>query len=232
MTDATDTITVLRSKSLSNAVQSELERRILYGELLAGERVNENALAAELGVSRGPIREACRGLVEAGLLTVIVNRGFFVREISEKEVSEVYDIRAGLMHLVGRLLAERITDAQLDTLDDLVERMDQAEAANDSDAYYDLNLRFHDLTVEFTENARLRAMCDGLVKELHLYRHRSLFQGGGIHVSNAEHRRIVEALRARDAARAALEMETHMLAGKARFLKATDDPAPVNRPSR
>jgi len=61
MIDAEDALRVLRSRSLPNVVQAEIERRILTGVLAPGARLNENALAAELGVSRGPIREACRG---------------------------------------------------------------------------------------------------------------------------------------------------------------------------
>jgi DNA-binding GntR family transcriptional regulator len=217
-----DTLNLLRSNSLSNALQDEIERRILIGEYGAGERINEAALAQELGISRGPIREACRGLVESRLLTVIVNRGFFVRTISDKEAADVYDVRATLMRLAGETLAPRVTDAQIATLKDLVTRMDVAEQGDDPETYYTLNVEFHDRIVDYTENDRLRAICEGLAKELSLYRHRSLIDGGGVHVSNREHRQIVEALAARDPKRAGGELERHMLAGKDRFLKATD----------
>ena len=215
-----DTLHLLRSNSLSAALQDEIERRIVFGEYRAGDRINENALAHELGISRGPIREACRGLVESGLLTAIVNRGFFVREITAKEASDVYDVRASLMRLAGETLARRITDDQLATLGDLVERMDAAEHGGDSAAYYALNVEFHDRIVDYTENDRLRAICEGLGKELLLYRHRSLIAGGGVHVSNREHRQILAALSAHDSARAGAELERHMLAGKERFLSA------------
>ena len=66
---------------------------ILSGELQAGERLNEQALATRLGVSRGPIREATRALERAGLLTAIVNQGVFVRQLSRDEASEIYDVR-------------------------------------------------------------------------------------------------------------------------------------------
>ncbi len=221
-----DTLRLLRSASLSAALQDEIERRILFGEYRAGDRINENALAHELGISRGPIREACRGLVENGLLTAIVNRGFFVRAISAKEAGDVYDVRASLMRLAGETLAKRITDAQIATLAALVERMDAAERADDAAAYYTLNVEFHDRIVDYTENDRLRAVCEGLAKELSLYRHRSLTAGGGLHASNREHRQILAALSARDAAQAGAELERHMLAGKERFFSATDSTEP------
>jgi len=216
-----ETLQLLRSRSMSSVLQDEIEQRILTGALQPGERVNENALAAELGVSRGPIREACRGLVESGLLTVIVNRGVFVREVSRKDAIDVYNVRASLMRLAGETLAERISAEQLAVLRDLVERMDEAEAADDFDSFYALNRDFHTRIVDYAENDRLRSISDGLVKELHLYRHRSILQGGGLRVSNREHKQILTALEARDADRAGAALEDHIKAGKQRFLAAT-----------
>lgn len=222
MSGPQETLRVLRSQSLSSVIQDEVEQRILSGAIPAGSRVNENGLAAELGVSRGPVREACRGLVEMGLLTAIVNRGFFVREVTAKDAIDVYDVRTSLMRLAGETLARRVTEAQLGLLDRLVADMDRAEADGDFDAFYDLNREFHDRIVDFAENDRLRALCDGLVKELHLYRRRSLLQGGGLSVSNTEHKRILEALRARDPDLSGAALEKHMQASKARFLAAAE----------
>ena len=216
-----ETLRVLRSQSLPSAVQNEIERRILSGEVPAGMRINENGLATELGVSRGPIREACRGLVEMGLLITIVNRGFFVREVTDKDAIDVYNVRASLMRLAGETLAGRITDAQLGLLGDLIEKMDWAETEGEFETFYGLNREFHDLIVDFSENDRLRALCEGLAKELNLYRRRSLLQGGGLTVSNTEHKEILEALRSRDPATAGAVLEHHIQAGKVRFLAAT-----------
>jgi DNA-binding GntR family transcriptional regulator len=216
-----ETLQLLRSRSMSSVLQDEIEQRILSGALQPGERLNENALAAELGVSRGPIREACRGLVESGLLTVIVNRGVFVREVSRKDAIDVYNVRASLMRLAGETLAERISADQLAVLRDLVERMDTAEADDDFDSFYALNRDFHTRIVDYAENDRLRSISDGLVKELHLYRHRSILQGGGLHVSNREHKKILAALEAGDPARAGAALEDHIKAGMQRFLAAT-----------
>ena len=175
-TPTSDLIQVLQSRSLSSAVQDEIESRILSGTFRSGERINENRLAGELRISRGPIREACRGLVESGLLTVIVNRGFFVRSVSLKDAEDVYDVRASLMRLAGATLADRITPSQLECLRDLVAGMDTAQAAEDFDAFYSLNREFHDRIIDFADNDRLRALCNGLAKELHLYRSRSILQ--------------------------------------------------------
>jgi DNA-binding GntR family transcriptional regulator len=216
---------LVKPRSRAEFAQGEIEKRIVSGALAPGERVNENALAGALGISRGPVREACKALAEAGLLTIIANRGCFVREVSRQDAIEVYDLRTCLMRHAGSELAGCITPAQLAELSDQVAAMDAAATAGDFDAFYALNRAFHDNIVAFAGNRRLRALSEGLAKELHLYRRRSLVSGGGFAVSNREHKEILAALEARDAARAGAAMENHILAGKARFLAAAEVPA-------
>ena len=212
----------LRSVSLSSVLQNEIEHRILTGVLKPGQRVNENALSNELDVSRGPIREACCGLAKTGLLTTVVNRGFFVREVTRKEAIDVYEVRASLMRLAGATLARQVTRTQLDVLRDLIYQMDEAEARRDFESFYALNERFHDCIVEFAGNERLQVICKGLAKELHLYRSRSLLSGGGFGVSNEEHKDILAALTSGDAEKAGAALESHIHSGKRRFLATTE----------
>jgi DNA-binding GntR family transcriptional regulator len=105
--------------------------------------------------------------------------------------------------------------------------MDAAENMNDGDAYFALNVEFHDRIVDYTENDRLRAICEGLAKELRLYRRRSLMTGDGLHASNREHHEILNALANRDPVRASAALEGHLLASKDRFLDATDIATPA-----
>ena len=223
MNETQEALRLLRSQSLSTVVRSEIENRILSGDIAPGARVNEYGLAKEIGVSRGPIREACRGLVEMGLLTFVVNRGFFVREITQKDASELYEIRASLMRLAGETLARRITDAELNILARLVADMDVAVGGKDFEDFYAFNREFHDRIVDLADNDRLKALCDGLSKELHLYRRRSLLQGGGFRVSNREHKKILAALRSRNPEKAGAALEAHVRAGRRRYFAATSD---------
>lgn len=204
-----------RSHSLTSLVQREIERMILNGELKGGERINENMLASLLSVSRGPIREACRGLEEAGLVRVVVNRGVFVRQVSLKEAFDAYDIRACLFGLAARTLAANISDDQAATLLGLVTRMEEVQARNDAEAYYPLNLEFHGRIVEFSGNEKLGAVYHGLVRQLHLFRRRGLMN---LKASTDEHREILEAIVARDPDRARALAESHVLAGRGRLL--------------
>jgi DNA-binding GntR family transcriptional regulator len=105
-------LAVLQSRTLPQLVQQDIEQLILSGELRAGERLNEVAIARRLGVSRGPIREALRTLKEAGLLRFEKMRGMAVRDITPEEASDIYQLRACLEALIceratTRMSAER-----------------------------------------------------------------------------------------------------------------------------
>ena len=99
---------------------------IVAGELVAGAKLNEESIAEMLGVSRGPVREAFRALEQAGLVRTEKNRGVFVRQVSLEEANEIYEVRAALDGLIGRLAAQRIEPAQLARLRDIVQRMQVA----------------------------------------------------------------------------------------------------------
>jgi len=222
-TSAEDAVEVRRAQSLVSICENEIERMILDADLEMGARVNELALAARLGISRGPVREACRSLVQAGLLETKANRGFFVRRLTQKEVIDLYDLRAGLMRLAGELGAREVTAAQLTNLRAMVDTMDAACAANDTARFQDINAEFHAALVTATGNQRLEQVYRGLANESRLYRRRGLVSDAAMASSNREHRAIVEAMASHDAARAAATMENHILQGKARFLIAAVD---------
>jgi DNA-binding GntR family transcriptional regulator len=213
-TDLSSALTIRRTESLTSLIRRELELMIERGELAAGDRLNENALAARLGVSRGPVREACRGLEQSGLVDVVVNRGVFVRQVSSREAAELYEIRAKLYGLAGRILAPAITERQLGELRDLVAEMDGAMQASDLNRFYPANLRFHELIVDFAGNGRLRAQTNALHREMHLFRRRTLDMPGRMTTSNREHGRILDALARHDAAAAERELEQHVLTSR------------------
>ncbi len=210
-------IELVQTKSLPALVQDEIVRSILAGELDAGAKLNEVALANRLGVSRGPVREAFRALEEAGLVKLEKNRGVFVRQISPPEAAELYDVRAGLDELAGRLLVPSITRQQLGELNRMVDEM---ERANVIETYFPRNIRFHDRIVEMTGNTKLMSVYRRLTNEMHLLRRRGLVFGGGLLVSNDEHRAIVEALAGGDVEAVARTMRGHVLAGRERYLRA------------
>jgi DNA-binding GntR family transcriptional regulator len=211
-----------RGSTLSTLVAKAISRLIVSGEFQQGARLNEAELATRFQISRGPIREALRTIERDGLVVSIANRGVFVRAIDTQGAMEIYDLRAALFSMAGWLLAQHITDAQLDELADMVARMDAACAADDIDAYYPINLDFHATLVRLAGNPRLSEMYFGLIQELHLFRQRSLVTPGRMAVSNEEHRSILAALRVRDPEQAASQMRRHVLVSRDRMLGKTE----------
>ena len=110
-----------------------------------------------------------RGLEQSGLVEVVVNRGVFVRQVELKEVVEIYEVRSALFGRAGRLLAPKVTAEQLGVLNELVDRMDEAVAADDLNTYYPINLEFHRRLLEFAGNRRILSMYQSLIRELHLF---------------------------------------------------------------
>ena len=213
------TITLLQTSSLTSVVQSELERMILSGELAPGARLIEMALAARLGVSRGPLREAFRMLEEAGLVRIEKNRGVFVRDLPLDEAVEIFDLRAAMDEFVGRRLAEHITAAQLKEVRGLVEQMEQAVKAKDADRYHLLNLQFHDRLVELAGNSKLTSIYRKLIKELSLFRRLNLADGGLMPISVGKHRQIVKAIASGDPQAAGRAMFDHVIESKERTVR-------------
>jgi len=207
-----------RAEGLSARVYQEIERMIVSGELEPGGRLNEYSLAEQLAVSRGPVREATRALVEAGLLISIPARGVFVREMSDVEIGENYDVRALLTGLMCARAAERRTVKQVRELDDLVRGMDAAIGAGEIPKYYQINLEFHDLVGRIANHGCAHRLYDDLIRETHSLR-RSLSSPGE---TNSEHRAIVDAIRRQDGEAARALGEEHVLHGKRRWLASLE----------
>jgi DNA-binding GntR family transcriptional regulator len=229
MSDVMTAIAQRRTQTLTGIVQDEIERMVLAGDLVAGERINEQALAARLGVSRGPIREATRGLVRSGLLNSVVNLGVFVRQIPDDEASEIYDVRAVVFGFVCQRLAARIVPAQLEALSELIAEMDEAIGRGDGASYYRLNLSFHDAILDFAAHGRAKQTYEALIKETHLLRQSALASAERMRESNGEHREIIAAIAAGDGERARILAEQHAHGGKRRWLDSREE-APRQEP--
>jgi phosphonate utilization transcriptional regulator len=218
-------IELLRSHSLATLVQRELERRILSGELEPGRKLNEEDIAVLFDVSRGPVREAFRSLESTGLLRVEKNRGVFVRQVSVEEADEIYEVRAGIDELIGRLLAARITPAQVTDLRQILRKMQSSAKAQDVSAYYPLNVRFHEMLAEFTGNGALVGTYKRLVNALHLYRRETLERGrDSFPISTREHAEIVDALAEGNADRAGKLLYQHAMESRDRLHAALEVP--------
>ncbi len=152
----------LAHQPLRVAVRDEIRRRIIAGSLPQGDRIFEDQLAQELGVSRNPVREALQTLAHEGFVEIEPRRGARVMVLSDERAAELFEVREPLEGLVAGLAASRRTDAQLRDIDGVVEAGRTALVTGDLTPLPALNTRFHGLLVETAGNELLAEVLDGL----------------------------------------------------------------------
>ena len=206
------------AEALGIEVARRIERLIGDGTLGPGERLNEVALARSLGVSRGPVREAARALEKNGLVTVIRNRGAFVRTLTLEEATEIYEINGALFGLAAARAAARRMAAEGRRLRAMVEAMDKAIARGARDEFFRTNSEFHACIMAQGGNQEAQALYGQLTRKLLLLRRRSFEAAGHMQAANGEHRALMEAILDGDARRARRLAEAHARRGCARFL--------------
>ncbi|WP_087633738.1 GntR family transcriptional regulator [Caballeronia telluris] len=199
-------------------VRAQVRAMIQRGDLRPGERVNEQALAHQIGVGRNSAREALRALEQAGLVRIVPNRGAEVRRLSLEEAMDLYEIRAGLARTAGRLAALRLTGDEEQLLGILIDQMEAAVVVRDGHEYQTLNEEFHRQLMDATKNPRLIKINQAVEEELTLYLHKGVYSFSQMQRSAKEHREIFEALRTGQADLAAQAFEMHVQTGKKRML--------------
>ena len=202
--------TTFETRTLAERSYDYLRSEILSNRLTPGVVLSEVALAARLGVSRGPVREAIRQLAAQGLVQKRSRRSAVVSALTRDEFLEAYQVRESLEVLAARLAVSRIEEAELTDLDQLTHAMARAAEDDDVSAFFEANTRFHLVLVESSRNRRLIAMYRTLADELERYQLPSLMLRGSLRRSIAEHRAMVRAMRSRDAELAAKLISEHI----------------------
>lgn len=145
--------------TVAEQIAASVGDRIISGALPPGARVLEEELAAEFGVSRGPVRDAIRVLEREGLVTILARRGAIVTELTAREVREIFEIRAGLLEIVARKVATSPDPALIEVLAAGVARLQRlAQMKDDQGAYAETSYRLSILTVRACGNQRLARM--------------------------------------------------------------------------
>ena len=222
---AADLLVARRETSLAKWVRDALLAQILGGVLVPGQRINEPDVAAQLQVSRVPVREALRELESSGLVVARKNAGVFVRQLEAIEIRDLYQLRGLLDGFCGRAvahmqLAQR--EALLVQLQASICAMQAAALQQQVQTYYAENLRFHWLLVEAVGNRALSETYRGLVQKLHLSRLKNLSQDVGMQASIAEHERIVHTLRQADAQDCETLLASHVSDAYDRLVSQTE----------
>lgn len=184
---------------LGDQVYLQLVQRIDRGELPTGSKLRDTAIAAELGVSRTPVREALVRLAREGLLSAEPGRGFRLSPMDPAEVRETGSILA-VLEPFALDEAPDPTGDQLTRLAEVVRRLEQTRG--DIAGCVELDDRFHQVLLEECPNRRLVRLAETLRRSLRRYLHHYLQRGGRVSLSTLQHTRIAEALRKGDRAAA------------------------------
>lgn len=209
-----------------------IRREILAGERAGGQWLREGEVAAAIGVSRTPVREALRRLAAEGLVRHEPNRGVQVEAWGAEDLDEIFGLRS-VLEPWGCGLAAVAGEVDLDELDDLASRMD-AEARRDPlvlDTMTELNNRFHRLILEASGNSRLVGLVSSVVEVPLVWRTFSHYSAESMRRSLAHHHEIVAALRSRDATWAESVMRSHVHAAWTTLREHHGAGAPTDAPS-
>ncbi len=187
-----------------------MEEAIIGGELAPGERVFEQVLAADYGISRGPLREAIRRLEGRRLLERTANKGVRVVDLSPSRLEELLRVREALEGMAARLAATQIGEGEVDELRKLLATHEETSLPN---GYYQQggDFDFHFRIVKASKNEFLISLLtEDLYDLLRIYRYKSSTMAGRAKRALAEHHAIVDALKAKDPDAAEKAMRTHL----------------------
>ncbi len=188
-----------RVESVGDQVLEHIRSAILSGQLAAGTRIDQRAIADELGVSIIPVRESIRQLEAEGLIEKRPYRGAFVTVLSMTELVDIYVAREALEELAARIAVERMTPEVVASLEALLAEMESATESGDRSALFDLNGAFHFTLYTASQNKILCQLIEGLWERSTVYRRRFTFMPERAQQALAEHKQILAACRRGDA---------------------------------
>jgi DNA-binding GntR family transcriptional regulator len=200
----------IRSPALHAQVVEKLRRLIANGDIAAGERVNELQIAANLGVSRTPVREAVKFLASEGLLELLPGRGARVKRLSRVEILECFEVLGALERHAVESAVRRMTGTERQELGDLHRTMTNAFDAGDARAYFDANQKMHRFFVHAAGNATLASLHEAMTKRARHDRPLTLTSAVRWSASMDEHTKLVAAAASGDAEGAGRAALHHM----------------------
>ncbi|MEO8655795.1 MAG: GntR family transcriptional regulator [Ramlibacter sp.] len=196
--------------SMHDEVAAQLRDRIFNGELLPGSFLDEARLAEQMRISRTPLREALKVLTAEGLVRHEPRRGSFVNEVTEQDLDEIFPVIALLEGRCAYEAARNATDADLQALEALHDKLNRHARARRINDYYDVNFAIHEAIIALANNRWLAQVIVDLRKIVKLSRLQQLHAPGRLEQSRTEHMAVFAALKARDADGADAAMRTHL----------------------
>lgn len=200
--------------SLRAKVFQNIKDNILNGVYQENDELRENTIAKELGVSRTPVREALRQLELEGLVRIIPNKGAFVTGITGQDVKDIYIVRSLLEGLCARWATENITEEQIDALEEIIllsefhlnrGKKEQTQQVTELDG------KFHQILYEASNSRILKHVLSDFHKYVKMARKASVANQDRAAKSIEEHKKILQAIKNKDANQAEAFANEHMM---------------------
>lgn len=210
-----------RQKTLREQIVDSIKESIATGKLKPGEKICETKLAEDLGISRTPLREAIQTLEAEGFLKVIPRKGAVVNEYSEKDIQDIYEIKATLEGLAARLAAKNLSKSEIDHLGEINGQLKSMSLKNESSVsrFFKIHNQFHELFLKASNNERLYQLNCQLMEPFKRFRLSSLAIPGRFEEAIATHDEIVEAFKSRNAEKVEKLVIQNVKAGGRALLK-------------
>ena len=208
--------TEVSNAPVSMSLLAKLQRDILTGKFRPGEKLTEQALCEQYGVSRTPIREALRQLEADGLVENILNRGAFVIGMSQQDYEDMFELRKAYEIQAVRWAIRRITDEEMERLEETFEFMEFYTMRNDIDKMLVINAGFHQVIYEASHNRMLQRLLSSYQTFLKYRDSGMVYESDYLTTVLEEHRAIFKAFIDRDEKAGAEAMERHINRAKER----------------
>ena len=201
---------------LRDVVFNTLREAILKGELKPGERLMELQLAAKLGVSRTPIREAFKLLENEGLIDYIPNRGCFAKGFTKQDVEDIYAVREALEEMAVRWAVARISENEIDEMEEQCDLMEFYTRKKDKKKVMEMNTSFHEVIYASAKSRFLAQVLRSYKDYIDKTRKSVFYEQSYLEAILQEHRAILEGIRARNEEKAVAAMARHLERSQAR----------------
>lgn len=217
----------VQSERLYEQIVMQIERRIMAGELKIGDQLPaERELAEQFAVSRTAVREAVKALHQKGLIEIRPGRGTFVTNATQGAVrhslglmmhfgatdllADLTEVREIFEPEIAARAATRITEEFIATMQEAVNVMEEATAADNSEIFVEADLDFHLVLAESTQNAVIPVLMDSIIDLLREQRKRTGLTVGGLRRGQSHHKKILEAITRHDPEAARMAMQSHL----------------------
>jgi DNA-binding GntR family transcriptional regulator len=208
--------------NIDQAVYTAIAEQIISGVLPPGARITEEEIAAKLGVSRTPVREAMKSLAKDELIELLPRRGAYVRRLGCDDIREIFEIREALEGMAANLATSRVTDEEIEILSARMEDSERDLAHGRAETWLEVDSALHSLVLDHCGNNRIRKTVHSLNNLVHYFRARVARDRNRAVDAMSEHRKMLTAFKQRDAEAAEAAMREHIRITRDRTLLDVD----------